>query len=260
MLITQHMPAGFTKSFAQRLNAMCAVTVQEAVHGERVLPGHVYLAPGGETHMRLGRSGANYVIELFAGDPVNRHRPSVDVLFDSAAYVYGPRLMGIVLTGMGEDGLQGARAIAAAGGCIFAQALTTCVVDSMPAAALVPAILLGVPLGIIAGFYGGLIDNLIMRIMDIILAFPSLLLALVLVAILGPGLENAMLAIAIVALIGVVVAGRTSELTALGGWIWLSARVVYLPLYGFGVPVVRTIIFMASLVGLLIALWPLLGF
>ena len=80
------MPAGFTRSFAQRLDALCAVTVREAVHGERVLPGHVYLAPGGEMHMRLGRSGANYVIELEASEPVNRHRPSVDVLFNSDVY------------------------------------------------------------------------------------------------------------------------------------------------------------------------------
>src|SRR5690606_29529423 len=76
ILVTQHMPAGFTRSFAQRLDALCAVTVREASHGERVLPGHVYLAPGGETHMKLGRSGANYIIELEASEPVNRHRPS----------------------------------------------------------------------------------------------------------------------------------------------------------------------------------------
>ena len=101
ILITQHMPAGFTRSFAQRLDALCAVTVREAVHGERVLPGHVYLAPGGDTHMRLGRSGANYVIELDASEPVNRHRPSVDVLFNSAAVAAGKNAIGVILTGMG---------------------------------------------------------------------------------------------------------------------------------------------------------------
>ena len=102
ILITQHMPAGFTRSFAQRLDALCAVTVREAVHGDRVLPGHVYLAPGGDTHMRLGRSGANYVIELEASEPVNRHRPSVDVLFNSAAVAAGKNAIGVILTGMGK--------------------------------------------------------------------------------------------------------------------------------------------------------------
>ena len=100
ILITQHMPAGFTRSFAQRLDALCAVTVREAVHGERVLPGHVYLAPGGDTHG--GRSGANYVIELDASEPVNRHRPSVDVLFNSAAVAAGKNAIGVILTGMGR--------------------------------------------------------------------------------------------------------------------------------------------------------------
>ncbi|HLR29966.1 MAG TPA: chemotaxis response regulator protein-glutamate methylesterase, partial [Paenalcaligenes sp.] len=85
ILITQHMPAGFTRSFVQRLNSLCAVRVYEAEHGQRVLPGHVYIAPGGVAHMKLARSGANYVIHLEHGEPVNRHRPSVDVLFFSAA-------------------------------------------------------------------------------------------------------------------------------------------------------------------------------
>ena len=109
------MPAGFTRSFAQRLDALCAVTVREAVHGERVLPGHVYLAPGGDTHMRLGRSGANYVIELDASEPVNRHRPSVDVLFNSAAVAAGKNAIGVILTGMGKDGAAGMLAMRRAG-------------------------------------------------------------------------------------------------------------------------------------------------
>ena len=88
ILITQHMPAGFTRSFAQRLDALCAVTVREAVR--RTGPARPRLSgPGGDTHMRLGRSGANYVIELDASEPVNRHRPSVDVLFNSAAVAAG---------------------------------------------------------------------------------------------------------------------------------------------------------------------------
>ncbi|WP_459618372.1 protein-glutamate methylesterase/protein-glutamine glutaminase [Bordetella sp. 2513F-2] len=136
ILITQHMPAGFTRSFAQRLDAMCAVTVREAVHGERVLPGHVYLAPGGEFHMRLGRSGANYVVELHPGDPVNRHRPSVDVLFHSAAEAAGRNAIGVILTGMGKDGAAGLLAMRRAGAHTLAQDEASCVVFGMPREAI----------------------------------------------------------------------------------------------------------------------------
>ena len=136
ILITQHMPAGFTRSFAQRLDALCAVTVREAVHGERVLPGHVYLAPGGDTHMRLGRSGANYVIELDASEPVNRHRPSVDVLFNSAAVAAGKNAIGVILTGMGKDGAAGMLAMRRAGAHTIAQDEASCVVFGMPREAI----------------------------------------------------------------------------------------------------------------------------
>jgi two-component system chemotaxis response regulator CheB len=136
ILITQHMPAGFTKSFAQRLDSMCSVTVREGVHGERVLPGHVYLAPGGETHMRLGRSGANYVIELVASEPVNRHRPSVDVLFHSAAEAAGRNAIGVILTGMGKDGAAGLLAMHKAGAYTIAQDEASCVVFGMPREAI----------------------------------------------------------------------------------------------------------------------------
>lgn len=136
ILITQHMPAGFTRSFAQRLNSMCAVTVREAVHGERVLPGHVYLAPGGETHMKLGRSGANYVVELVASEPVNRHRPSVDVLFHSAAESAGRNAIGVILTGMGKDGAAGLLAMHKAGAYTLAQDEASCVVFGMPREAI----------------------------------------------------------------------------------------------------------------------------
>ena len=136
ILITQHMPAGFTKSFAQRLDSMCAVTVREGVHGERVLPGHVYLAPGGETHMKLGRSGANYVIELVASEPVNRHRPSVDVLFHSAAEAAGRNAIGVILTGMGKDGAAGLLAMHRAGAYTIAQDEASCVVFGMPREAI----------------------------------------------------------------------------------------------------------------------------
>ena len=136
VLITQHMPAGFTRSFAQRLDALCAVTVREATHGERVLPGHVYLAPGGDTHMKLGRSGANYVIELEASEPVNRHRPSVDVLFHSAASAAGANAIGVILTGMGKDGAAGMLAMRQAGAHTLAQDEASCVVCGMPREAI----------------------------------------------------------------------------------------------------------------------------
>ncbi|MBV7487086.1 chemotaxis response regulator protein-glutamate methylesterase [Bordetella sp. BOR01] len=136
MLITQHMPAGFTRSFAQRLDALCAVTVREASDGERVLPGHVYLAPGGDTHMKLGRSGANYVIELEASEPVNRHRPSVDVLFRSAASAAGANAIGVILTGMGKDGAAGLLAMRRAGAHTLAQDEASCVVFGMPREAI----------------------------------------------------------------------------------------------------------------------------
>ncbi|MFQ6689770.1 chemotaxis response regulator protein-glutamate methylesterase, partial [Bordetella pertussis] len=136
ILITQHMLAGFTRSFAQRLDALCAVTVREASDGERVLPGHVYLAPGGETHMRLGRSGANYVIGLQASEPVNRHRPSVDVLFHSAAEAAGGNAIGVILTGMGKDGAAGLLAMKRAGARTMAQDEASCVVFGMPREAI----------------------------------------------------------------------------------------------------------------------------
>lgn len=132
ILITQHMPAGFTRSFAKRLDTLCAVTVTEAEHGERVLPGHVYLAPGGERHMKLARSGANYVIELVEGPPVNRHRPSVDVLFDSAAAVAGRNAVGVLLTGMGRDGAAGMLNMRHAGASTLAQDEASCIVYGMP--------------------------------------------------------------------------------------------------------------------------------
>jgi len=136
IMITQHMPAGFTRSFVQRLDNLCAVQVHEAEDGQRVLPGHVYLAPGGVAHMRLARSGANYVVQLDYGEPVNRHRPSVDVLFHSAAEVAGRNAVGVLLTGMGKDGAQGMLAMKQAGAITFAQDEASCVVFGMPREAL----------------------------------------------------------------------------------------------------------------------------
>lgn len=136
IMITQHMPAGFTKSFVQRLDGLCAVRVHEAEDGQRVLPGNVYLAPGGIAHMKLARSGANYVVKLEYSDPVNRHRPSVDVLFHSAAQVAGKNAIGVILTGMGKDGAQGMLAMREAGARTFAQDEASCVVFGMPREAL----------------------------------------------------------------------------------------------------------------------------
>lgn len=160
ILITQHMPAGFTRSFAQRLDALCAVTVREATHGERVLPGHVYLAPGGEQHMKLDRSGANYVIELQASEPVNRHRPSVDVLFNSAAQAAGRNAIGVILTGMGKDGAAGLLAMKRAGAHTLAQDEASCVVFGMPR----EAILLGAADEVVA--LSDMSERILMRVGD----------------------------------------------------------------------------------------------
>lgn len=136
IMITQHMPAGFTSSFVQRLDSLCQVKVHEAVHGQRVMPGNVYLAPGGIAHMKLARSGANYVVELEDSEPVNRHKPSVDVLFNSAAELAGKNAVGVLLTGMGKDGAQGMLAMKKAGAATFAQDEASCVVFGMPREAL----------------------------------------------------------------------------------------------------------------------------
>ncbi|MCU5784267.1 chemotaxis-specific protein-glutamate methyltransferase [Alcanivorax balearicus MACL04] len=135
ILIAQHMPGGFTRSFAERLNRLCTVTVKEGEHGERVLPGHVYIAPG-DAHMLLARSGANYVIHLDQGPPVNRHRPSVDVLFRSAAQHAGRNAIGVLLTGMGKDGAGGLLAMREAGAHTLAQDQDTSLVFGMPREAI----------------------------------------------------------------------------------------------------------------------------
>ncbi|MBI3223014.1 MAG: chemotaxis response regulator protein-glutamate methylesterase [Nitrosomonadales bacterium] len=135
ILVTQHMPESFTKSFAERLNGLCKISVKEAEHNERVLPGHAYIAPG-HSHLLLRRSGANYMTELSQGPPVNRHRPSVDVLFRSAANVAGANAMGIILTGMGKDGAQGLLEMKNAGSHTIAQDEASCVVFGMPREAI----------------------------------------------------------------------------------------------------------------------------
>ena len=135
ILVTQHMPAAFTRSFANRLNSVCGIAVKEAQSGERVLPGHAYIAPG-DAHLLLRRSGAHYMTELSDGPPVNRHRPSVDVLFRSAAQHAGRNALAIILTGMGKDGAAGMLEMKRGGACTIAQDEATCVVFGMPREAI----------------------------------------------------------------------------------------------------------------------------
>lgn len=135
ILITQHMPEGFTRSFANRLDKLCKISVKEAEGGERVLPGHAYLAPG-HSHLTLVRSGANYMTRLDQGPPVNRHRPSVDVLFKSAAISAGKNAVGVILTGMGRDGAAGMLEMKKAGAYNLAQDEASCVVFGMPREAI----------------------------------------------------------------------------------------------------------------------------
>jgi two-component system chemotaxis response regulator CheB len=135
VLITQHMPAGFTRSFATRMNALSRIAVSEASDGERVLPGHAYIAPG-DRHMRLAKSGSNYIIALDDTEPVNRHRPSVEVLFRSVATVAGRNALGVMLTGMGRDGATAMLEMRNAGSFNIAQDEATCVVFGMPREAI----------------------------------------------------------------------------------------------------------------------------
>jgi two-component system chemotaxis response regulator CheB len=135
ILITQHMPAGFTKSFAEQLNRECEVTVKEATDGERVMRGHAYIAPGGR-HMELYRSGAKYFIKIRDGELVNRHKPSVDVLFNSVAHHAGQNAIGIIMTGMGRDGASGLLAMKESGSHTIAQDEASSIVFGMPKEAI----------------------------------------------------------------------------------------------------------------------------
>lgn len=135
ILVTQHMPAGFTASYAARLNSLCRIAVKEAIDGERILPGHAYIAPGG-LHLSVQRSGANYVARVDDSEPVNRHRPSVEVLFRSAARVVGANAIGVMLTGMGADGARAMREMRDAGSWNVAQDESSCVIFGMPREAI----------------------------------------------------------------------------------------------------------------------------
>jgi two-component system chemotaxis response regulator CheB len=129
--IVQHMPEKFTAAFAERLDGTCAITVREAQHGERLLPGHALIAPGGK-HLSLRRSGAYYYAEVRDGPLINRHRPSVDVLFRSVAHCAGRNALGIIMTGMGDDGARGLKEMRDAGARTLAQDEASCVVFGMP--------------------------------------------------------------------------------------------------------------------------------
>jgi two-component system chemotaxis response regulator CheB len=135
IVITQHMPPGFTTSFAARLNGLCQISVKEAANGERILPGHAYIAPGGK-QFRIDRSGANYQCVVEDGELVNRHKPSVEVLFKSAARVVGRNAFGIMLTGMGNDGAKAMKEMRDAGSYNFVQDEASCVVFGMPREAI----------------------------------------------------------------------------------------------------------------------------
>ncbi|MDR7328176.1 MULTISPECIES: protein-glutamate methylesterase/protein-glutamine glutaminase [Catenuloplanes] len=131
VVIVQHMPERFTAAFAQRLDTMCRVRVREAADGDEVLPGNVLVAPGGR-HMELIRMGSGYRVRVFDAPPVNRHRPSVDVLFRSVARAAGNAALGVIMTGMGDDGARGLLEMHRAGAFTVAQDEATCVVHGMP--------------------------------------------------------------------------------------------------------------------------------
>ncbi|HEY4211936.1 MAG TPA: chemotaxis response regulator protein-glutamate methylesterase [Steroidobacteraceae bacterium] len=135
MVIVQHMPASFTAAFAERLDGLCRITVKEAQDRDRVVPGCALIAPGGK-HMLLQRSGAQYFVEIREGPPVSRHCPSVDVLFRSAAKAAGRNALGIIMTGMGDDGARGLKEMRNAGASTIAQNEETCVVFGMPKEAI----------------------------------------------------------------------------------------------------------------------------
>jgi len=135
IVVVQHMPEGFTAAFARRLNGLCAVTVKEAQNGDRLLRGHVLIAPGNK-HTLLMRSGAHYSLEVKDGPLVSRHRPSVDVLFRSVARKAGSNALGVIMTGMGDDGAIGLKEMREAGAVTIAQDEASCVVYGMPKEAL----------------------------------------------------------------------------------------------------------------------------
>lgn len=151
IVIVQHMPEKFTAMFASRLDSICQIEVKEAKHGDHVIPGRALIAPGG-LHMRLVRNGAYYQVDIIDGPPMNRHKPSVDMLFKSVALVAGKNALGIIMTGMGDDGARGLREMHDAGAKTIAQDEASCVVFGMPKEALkLGGVDLELPLDQIAG-------------------------------------------------------------------------------------------------------------
>lgn len=135
IVIVQHMPEVFTRSFAERLNSICRIQVKEGTHGESITVGKAIIAPGNK-HIMVKKSGARYMVEINEGPLVNRHRPSVDVLFRSTAKYAGQNAMGIILTGMGDDGARGLLEMRQAGSYTIAQDEASCIVYGMPKAAV----------------------------------------------------------------------------------------------------------------------------
>ena len=135
IVIVQHMPEKFTAAFAERLNSLCQIEVKEAKNNDRVVPGRALIAPGGK-HMLLRRTGAQYYVEVMDGPLVNRHRPSVDVLFRSVAKCAGANSLGVIMTGMGDDGAAGLMEMRTAGARTVAQDEESCVVFGMPKEAI----------------------------------------------------------------------------------------------------------------------------
>jgi two-component system chemotaxis response regulator CheB len=135
IVIVQHMPEKFTAMFAERLNSLCQIEVREAKNGDRVIPGRALIAPGGR-HMMLKRNGAQYVVDVADGPLVNRHKPSVDVLFRSVAKFAGGNALGIIMTGMGDDGARGMKEMHDVGAKTIAQDESSCVVFGMPKEAI----------------------------------------------------------------------------------------------------------------------------
>lgn len=136
IVVVQHMPPVFTRQFAERLNGICKVKVKEAADGDALVTGRVLIAPGGESHLEIVRSGANYGVRLLKAPPVGHHRPSVDVMFESCARSVGPNAIGAILTGMGADGARGMLAMHRAGATTFAEDESTCIVFGMPKEAI----------------------------------------------------------------------------------------------------------------------------
>ncbi len=135
IVIVQHMPEKFTAMFAERLNGLCQLEVLEARDGDRVMPGRALIAPGG-WHMKLRRGVGHYFVEIFDAPLVNRHRPSVDVLFGSVAQIAGRNALGVIMTGMGDDGARGLKQMHDAGARTLAQDEASCVVFGMPMEAI----------------------------------------------------------------------------------------------------------------------------